>query len=506
VGGRDCLAAVAAVVSLVAAALTAVASGPGTSPAPAATAPPPNFVFVLTDDLSLNLLRYMPQVKAMQREGTTFRRYFVTDSLCCPSRATIFSGRYPHSTGVFRNGGPDGGFEVFHRNAERDTFATSLQARQYDTAFMGKYLNGYTPRGVVDGAGSFVPPGWSVWVGAGGAYGEYDYNLLQKPYGDPRVVKPRVVHYGHKPEDYLTDVISNRGREFIRAAVQRQHPFMLELATFAPHGPFEPAPRDKDKFLNARVPRSRLFNRPQPKPRPLWLKDTPLTDSEVNELDGDFRNRARSVQAADKMIADVRAELSRLGVASNTYLVFSSDNGFHMGERRLLKGKQTAWDHDIRVPLVVIGPGVPPGRTIDAVTANTDLRPTFQELAGAPIDRAVEGRSLAPLLRGEMVRRWRRVTLVEHQGPNGNPKDPDGAKPREGDPPGYKALRFRNSLWVQYENPRYRSEYYNLKKDPLEHHNIAGKLSRKRRARLRVLLKRLSTCADGPSCQAADGG
>src|SRR4051794_11598470 len=111
----------------------------------------PNFVFVLTDDLSSDLVPYMREVQALEREGTSFERYVVTDSLCCPSRASIFTGRYPHSTGVIRNQPPAGGFDVFHAAAEGSTFATSLQSAGYRTALMGKYLNGYMPQGLVDG-------------------------------------------------------------------------------------------------------------------------------------------------------------------------------------------------------------------------------------------------------------------------------------------------------------------------------------------------------------------
>jgi arylsulfatase A-like enzyme len=158
------------------------------------------------------------------------------------------------------------------------------------------------------------------------------------------------------------------------------------------------------------------------------------------------------------------------------------------------------------VPLVVTGPGVPGGKKVDAITANTDLRPTFQALAGAPTTSRVEGRSLVPFLRGDKVRTWRRVTLIEHHGPNNAAGDPDHATPRQGNPPSYRALRFANSLWVQYDDPRYRSEYYNLKKDPRERHNIAGRLSRKRKARLRALVTRFSSCSDAATCQAADRG
>lgn len=496
---------IATVVLIAAASAVPIGAGPSGQPAggsAAAQAPAkkPNFVFVLTDDLSRNLVPYMKHVEAMKKQGTSFSRYFVTDSLCCPSRSSIFTGRYPHSTGVITNGGTDGGFDVFHRREEKDTFATTLQAQHYDTAMMGKYLNGYKPRKVVDGQPKFVPPGWSAWSVAGNGYPNFNYNLLQKTVGG----QPHVQHYGGADRDYLTDVISERGRGFIRASVTRGNPFMLELATFAPHGPYTPAPRDANKFPKAEAPRGPLFNRRQAPPRPQWLSQKKLSKPERAAIDGHFRKRAQAVQAVDKMIGDIQAELKRLRVADNTYIVFSSDNGYHMGQRRMGEGKQTAWDHDIRVPMVVVGPKVPANRTVDRVVANVDLRPTFQDLAGAPTNPRVEGRSLAGFLRGDRVRNWRSVTLIEHRGPNMAPSDPDKATRRQGNPPSYKALRFRDALWVQYDNPRYRSEYYNLKKDPYERHSLVRKLSAKRRGALRARVAALHRCSDQTSCHAAD--
>jgi N-acetylglucosamine-6-sulfatase len=155
--GRLGIVAIVALGGVLALVLSAAAvGGIGGSPpgAHASAIQRPNVVFVLTDDVSWNLVRYMPHVERMRRRGLTFTRYFVTDSLCCPSRASIFSGRYPHDTGVFTNRSPDGGFQVFSaRGEERSTFATSLQARGYGTGMMGKYLNGYLPRTF------YVPPG-----------------------------------------------------------------------------------------------------------------------------------------------------------------------------------------------------------------------------------------------------------------------------------------------------------------------------------------------------------
>ena len=143
----------------------------------------PNIVFVLTDDLSSNLVRYMPHVVAMERHGLTFSNYFVSDSLCCPSRASIFTGNFPHDTHVYGNFGTRGGFPAFHRRGEeRHTFAVALQRAGYRTAMMGKYLNGYDAVAghVADGErtnvpATYVPPGWNEWDVAGWGYPEFNY-------------------------------------------------------------------------------------------------------------------------------------------------------------------------------------------------------------------------------------------------------------------------------------------------------------------------------------------
>ncbi len=467
---------------------------------PASAQPRPNIVFVLTDDLSWNLVPYMPQVQQLQREGMTFDRYVVTDSLCCPSRASILTGRYPHSTGVLKNMGADGGFGAFHGYEEQSTFATALQRSGYRTALFGKYLNGYFPFSRVDFERPYVPPGWSSWAVGGQAYREFNYNLAVKPHGR----RARIVHYGNAPEDYLTDVISGFGQGFVADAVGDGKPFLLELSTYAPHAPYTPAPRDANAFPGLIAPRTSLFDAPQLPPAPAWLSTVPLSPVEIAGIDRDFRARAQSVQAVDRMIAALRAQLAALGVAQNTYFVFSSDNGLHMGERRLTPGKQTAWDHDVRVPLIVVGPGVPGGVNVSALAANVDLRPTFQELAGVRVGSLVEGRSLAPFLRGAPPASWRAMTLVEHRGAYTEVADPDFQGARQGKPPSYVALRFPDALYVQFESPRFAPEYYDLTTDPDERQNLFDTLTPDRKAQLAAQVEQMHACSGGPSCHAAD--
>lgn len=447
--------------------------------------PAPNVVFVLTDDLAWNLVRFMPHVRAMERDGVTFRRYFVTDSLCCPSRASIFTGRLPHDTGVFSNSEPDGGFRKFNaKGEEQDTFATALQSAGYHTAMMGKYLNGYVPTRRIDPTGvPYEAPGWSEWDVAGHGYPEFGYKLA---------TDGRVQFFGHRRRDYLTNVLARRGVRFIRRSARAGQPFMLELATFAPHRPYTPAPQDRHKFHGLRAPRDPSFDRPNTA-APSWLAlHPPLTGRQIAKLDRGFRKRAQSVQAVDRMIGRVENALKAAGVAGNTYVVFSSDNGLHMGQHRLTAGKLTAFDSDIHVPLVVMGPGVPASRSVDQVAENVDLAPTFAELARTRMQVAPDGRSLVPLLQGRPVRHWRDAVLVEHRGPVNGPGDPDRPEGGSGNPTSYEALRLPDALYVEYMDGE--REYYDLRHDPYERHNVFASLPLGRAVELHARLARLAGC------------
>jgi N-acetylglucosamine-6-sulfatase len=451
----------------------------------------PNIVFVLTDDLSWNLVRYMPHVLALQRHGESFSNYFVTDSLCCPSRASIFTGRYPHDTHVTSNSPPYGGFAVFHeRGEELNTFATALQRVGYRTAMMGKYLNGYQPHGGEGVPASFVPAGWNEWDVAGNGYRELDYSINHDG---------RPVDYGSRPSEYLTEVLARKGVSFIDRTAAARRPFLLEIATFAPHSPFVPAPRDAGDFPGLRAPRSPAFDSPVVG-APAWLSHyAPLQAEQIALIDRDFRQRAQAVQAVDRLIAGIEDALVARGEARDTYIVFSSDNGLHMGEYRLLPGKQTAFDTDIRVPLIVAGPGVPAGRTVSAMAENIDLCPTFEQLGGARVGAGVDGHSLNGLLHGRpLAGHWRGEVLIEHHGPDANPEDPDVPTRGAGNPPSYEALRTRTSLYVEYVTGE--REYYDLLSDPFELHNIAAHLAPAHLRRLHRALVAMESCHGQRAC------
>ena len=443
----------------------------------------PNFVFVLTDDLSWNLVSHMPHVRALERAGSTMSSYYVVDSLCCPSRAAIFTGQYPHDDGVFTNAGSDGGYGAYNRNANPPkSFAVALQDSGYRTAMMGKYLNGYSPA-------DKIPPGWDRWNVTGNGYREFNYTLNENG---------SLQYFGYSPKDYLTDVLSAKAGSFITSTAAAKRPFMLEVATFAPHAPYTPAPRYQNAAAGVAYPKTAAWGR-LPRNPPSWLASRPpLTGRQKRLITTTYRKRVEDALSVDDLIGHLEDRLRAAGVAKNTYFIFSSDNGYHMGEYRLMPGKQTAFDTDIHVPLIVTGPGVPAGRVISQLASNIDLNPTFETLAGLTVPADVDGHSLVRLWHGQQPANWRRSILIEHHGPDHARGDPDRQSGESADPPSYEAVRTASALYVLYANGR--QEYYDTARDPLELDNIAAGVVP---ASLKKALAALENCHSGASCWAA---
>ena len=452
----------------------------------------PNIVFVLTDDLSMDLLRYMPQVQALATRGLTFDNYFVSDSLCCPSRASIFTGNFPHDTNVFDNVGVQGGFEAFYQRGEQTTsFNVALQRAGYRTALMGKYLNGYLEPSQSTAPLTYVPPGWTRWDVAGFGYPEFNYLMNENG---------TIHHFGNRPSDYLTDVIARKGVRFVDKSAASHKPFFLELATFAPHRPYTPAPRNRHDFPELGAPHPPNFD-VLPTHPPRWLSGhPPLNARKLRKVNRAFRRRAQSVQAIDTMMRKIELALDAHHLTRDTYFIFSSDNGLHTGEYRLTPGKLTAFDTDIHVPLVVAGPGVPVDRQTHLITQNIDLAKTFAQLAGAPM-AGNDGHSLVALLRGRTPAGWRNAALIEHHGPAIDPRDPDRQDRASGNPTTYEAMRTDRYLYVEYSDGE--RELYSLRRDPFELHNRAGSLSAIQLAELHDDLARLENCHTGAECWAA---
>ena len=462
----------------------------------------PNIVFILTDDMSTNLFtpELMPHTWALMQQGARFTHYFVTDSLCCPSRSSIFTGRYPHDTGVFTNSGDDGGYLAFQKRHEEDsTVATDLHAVGYHTAMMGKYLNLYDA--------DLDPPahGWDEWDVAGNSgYPEFNYRLNQNG----------KVHSYAGPNDggrdnYLTDVLGRLAGRWVSKSAIRSAPFFLEVATFAPHAPFVPAPRDRSLFPHLRLPQTPALNAATVD-APSWLRGVPPLDHvRRHAMAGTYRLRAQDVRGVDDMVGALVDTLKSNHQWDNTYFVFSSDNGYHIGEHRLSGGKLTAFDTDINVPFIVVGPHVTPGSTVDRLAENIDLRPTFDEWGGTVPQQAIDGRTLTPLLAPDVgpdtvIAGWPRSVLVEHHGPDLDPlppTDPDHpvtTDPNVANPPTYEAMRTADGLYVEYRDGEH--EYYDTVTDPAELDNIWLRLRPAVRHRLHVELARLEACSNRPAC------
>ena len=280
--------------------------------------------------------------------GTTFDQYLVSNSLCCPSRTTTLRGQYAHNTGVWTNGGENGGFERAHANGiEQDTVATRLHHGGYTTSLVGKYLNGYPNGAEADD----VPPGWDNWASAvyGNPYSEYGYVLNEN----------QAYHvYQHRPQDYGTDVYVGLTDRFIRGASREHRPFFAYLSVYTPHQPATPARVDRRKFRHARAPHTPSFNQADVSHVPGYVRDLPqFSPAESHAINVVYRKRIRSLQALDRGVARLVHTLRATKQLANTYIVFASDNGFHLGQHRMPAGKQTPYETDIHVPLLVRGPG-----------------------------------------------------------------------------------------------------------------------------------------------------
>jgi arylsulfatase A-like enzyme len=434
----------------------------------------PSIVLVLTDDMEVGLVEHMPKVKELIVErGASFARAYFNLPLCCPSRATILTGRYAHNTGVTANNHA----QFYDAGLHDETIAVWLKAAGYRTALVGKYLNNYPKPAPED----YVPPGWDYWVGRfpPGPTVE-DYRLNEDG---------RVVAYGKGAENHPGDVYAAKALGFVRRALADGAPFFLELSVHAPHAPATPAPRHAGMFAGLRAPRPPSFDEPDVGDKPAFIRAlAPLSAERVAEIDELYRNRARSLQAVDEAVAAIVGALEEAGRLYETYLVFASDNGYLQGLHRA-NGKGLPYEEVVRMPLYVRGPGVEPGLVLEHLVGNVDLAPTFAEWAGAAVPEDVDGRSLAPLLGGEGApepEAWRRAYPLTF------------TKTRsEALAPGWRGVRTRSHLYVEYATGE--QELYDMRTDQYQLENLAGAADPALLAALSRLTAALGSCS-GTEC------
>ena len=454
----------------------------------------PNIVYIVADDLDARSVEYMPRLQTLlAREGATFRNSFCTTPICTPSQTSMLTGKYAHNTQIKFNIPPLGGFQKFKDlGGERSTIATWLQDAGYLTGRVGKYLVGYAGT-------TYVPPGWDDWQSMYGGFSPfYNYDLNENG---------TVVHYGSAPSDYITDVFAGKAAAFIdRAETNDAQPFFLVFSPSAPHsgsapnGPPIPAPRHIGAFSHLSAPRPPSFNEADVSDKPPFIQALPLLSGvQIAAIDQEYRDRLESLLAVDEAIERIVLQLAALDELENTYIVFTSDNGYHLGEHRFRNGKGQIYEEDIRVPLIVRGPGVPADVTRDHFALNIDLAPTFAELGGATPTDFMDGRSLVPLLGSTPLpqQEWRDDFLVELWRPVGGEeiralRTRDGF--RSGPTPG-RAGAPGAAVYAEYLSGA--RELYDLEADPYQSDSLHEGVPPGQQMRWSSRLWELATCAGG---------
>jgi arylsulfatase A-like enzyme len=444
--------------ALTALAAASVSAARWTPPAPAAPAGPdaPSVLLIVTDDQRFDQIDGMPVVqRELVDRGVTFENSFVSNALCCPSRTAIFTGDLSHTTTVYREAPPFGGFTAFD---DRSTIVTALRARGYATGMFGKYIDAFQG----PAARGYIPPGWSRFVAF--SHSQYtDFTLS---------VDGVLVHAA--PGDYSTDVLGRAAEEFIRAT---DGPVFLEFAPAAPHDPATPAPRDAEAFADLAPFDSPAFDEADVSDKPAYMRVLPRLSPDdrlaIQEL---RRGQYRTLAGVDRWVGRLLDALADTGRLSNTLIVFTSDNGLAWGEHRWGK-KEVPYESSIRVPLVVrFDPLTAPkaGAASRAMAVNVDIAPTIADLTGTPIG-PVDGRALTPLLRSPAgVAGWRDVFVLEHM---------EGTNPI----PTYCGIRTDDEKYVRYATGE--EELYDLRTDPYELENLVS--TSPDRARLSALADRL---------------
>ena len=391
---------------------------------------PPNVILIVADDQAIGTEERMPFLSGLPG-ATDFTAYFDNNPLCCPTRTTLLTGLYSHHTGIVNN-------EVARRFDDSSTLATLLDSNGYETALIGKYLNLYPWN-----RGDFIPPGWDRWLTfARGSEGYYDYTLTDGK---------RRRHYGNRPSDYSTAVLTSRARKFVESS---EAPFFLYFSPYGPHSPRTPAPGDQGAFRNARVSLPPNFNRAAAGGPRYWRNLPSVSKSEAREL---TRGQWATLQSVDDALKSLIGALEDAGELDNTVIVYLSDNGYAFGSHRNTQ-KDCPYEECIHLPLIVSLPDSEAPASIDALVSSIDVAPTIADLTGTAIPDPVDGTSLVPLLTGE-ADSLERAVLLQHAF-------------YEGTAPSFWGIRTEDWMYARYKTGEV--ELYDLSRDPYELRNLAA--------------------------------
>ena len=436
----------------------------------------PNIVVIMTDDQDVTSLAYMPKTRALlANKGVTFANSFVQFPQCCPTRASWMSGQFAHNHGVLGNMPEWNGAYRAWKPQEANSLPVWMQAAGYKTGFLGKVMNGFGDEDY------HVPPGWN-WFRGMKLNGYYNWSMY--------IAGGNIGTFGTAPEDYSTDNMAWRAENFL---VNHGQPFMLFAWLFAPHidgsGTARPAPRHEGMYASEPMPKTPAFNAAHTTGKHPLVVGFPVMDAaRVEEREVSWRKEIEALQSVDDFVERVINILEATGKLASTYVIFTSDNGNLNGDWKR-PGKVLPYESSIRVPLIVRGPAVPEGVTRHEIVTNVDLAATIIGLGGATAGRALDGRSILPLL-STAPALWRSAALFT--GLYDPLQQYDHAYTR------WNAVRTRDRKYVLASDGH--EELYDLEADPYERFSVASDpFYADDLTALRALEARLKSCA-GESC------
>lgn len=469
----------------------------------------PNVILINLDDadyrmFSPELLELYPHLSRLAKNSISFTNLHVTTPFCGPSRASLFRGQYAHRTGVRVNIpesplslGFKGGYREFLRNQhEQEELGVWMQRAGYRTMMVGKYHhNGFDFR---------KPPGWNdFYMSNGGRYhGTYRFTTKDNPAGANSrnpvdvyrtdqeaaeavdLIRAHTANRSAESESSRSGKASEPTTSTREGSQTEQVPFFLYLAPLAPHRPVGSdftKMVDKEKYgqwqSELQIPPTPDFDEAQMSDKPLHRQSPRYSETELKSLQSEYVSRARAVKSVDEMIGRLMSTLRECQLTDSTYVFFTSDNGYQLGQHRL-HNKLDPYQMCTNVPLYVSGPGIKPAQTANHLLAHIDICPTILELAGATTPEFLDGKSFSRLLHqpgsaGE--RTWRKPVVIENwQAKRNRGKVLPGA---------YSGLRYYDKVYVEWVTGD--KEFYDLAKDPFELDNCYSSLTDQRKHELK---------------------